>query len=131
MNDDLLVVLKELENSGVEYCSNQSFTTSNPRISMCYLSYKSKINIYIEDSNNRTTLLRFMIYKNKIIYFKYYGISGIICDHKEITEVRAGISSEEEYFQESTLINLLDLDFEKYEILSKILITISDKLEDE
>jgi hypothetical protein len=129
VQDDLLIILDELKKNGISKC-NPEIKKITSRLSLDYVDYYRRFNIYIYDTDCNDNLFKFTIYKNKFIYGKYYNIRGFMCDRKEEAVLRIGMS-EEEYFQESTITNLLELEFSEYCLILDMISIISDALDEE
>lgn len=96
------------------------------------INLHSDIRLYLNGLDYRlgihtnTNTDRFFIYRKKIIY-RYHDLNGInFIDSK----IRTNIMSEEEFFQESLITVMNDLDFESYLIIKEIIQILHDFLRD-
>ena len=134
MNLELVKVLEELKVNGFEEVRKGS----------CWFRISDRTEIYYNNPSCRLVInvaLRYIdentvesagihIYKNKFVYIRYYGVNieRKMCENTSRTSLRIDMESEGEFFQESTIKDLLDIEYNSYVTIQEITSLITEWL---
>ena len=130
MLDELVTVLNYIKNTDIipayEKNINWIKLTEMTEVNHNAIGYGIIINIILTtDSSNSASIF---LYKDKFRIVRYIGIDLVnnTCKNFRNVSIRNGIESEEEFFQESTVADLNELEYDEYQVIQEI-VSIMDK----
>jgi|AGFS01.1.fsa_nt_gi hypothetical protein len=127
-NENLRSVLNYIKKVGLDYDPDEWIRVDElTEFYINTMSHRITINIalvedevdYAKDPNG----LAFYIYSNKFIFVHFFGINHFAktCESKNEAAIRSDIESEEEFFQESCVENLLSVEYSNYQLVKEII----------
>lgn len=130
MLDELVTVLNYMKNTDIiaacEEKKNWIKLTEMTEVNHNAISCRMVINIILTvDASNSASIF---LYKDKFRIIRYIGIDLVnnTCKNFRNVSIRNGIESEEEFFQESTVADLNELEYDEYQVIQEI-VSIMDK----
>ncbi|AZU98162.1 hypothetical protein SEPL_209 [Salmonella phage SE_PL] len=122
-NKNIQSVLTHLQNNDLLYNADDwEKTNSLTEVYVNTFAHRITINIHVPDDNTLKGIA-FYLFKNKFVYISYYNIdtATLKCEKSRDVSIRSDIETEEEFFQESCISDLNDLEYSNYKLLREII----------
>lgn len=132
MKDELIAVLNDLNTTGLEKLEkgHREWVYVNDMIEINYNANACRFIANIIVSENLEDAVSIFMYKEKFRFVRYFGVDNVknTCRDLKETRIRTNIESEEEFFQESTIEDLNDLEYYEYQLIKEIIDTLDKNL---
>lgn len=132
MKDKLIAVLNNLNTTGLDLLASESrqWVRVNDLIEINYNANACRFIANIIVSEDLEDAVSIFMYKTKFRMVRYFGVNNEKNTCKDLKEarIRTDIESEEEFFQESTIEDLNDLEYDEYQLIKEIIDTLDKNL---
>ncbi|EAZ2023003.1 hypothetical protein BZF66_06790 [Salmonella enterica] len=121
-NKNLQSVLTYFKNTDLlDNCNYWEKTNNLTEVYVNTLAHRISINIHVPDDNSLNGIA-FYLFKNKFVYVSYSKIDPVTkkCERSREVSIRSDIECDEEFFQESCISDLNDLEYSNYKLLREI-----------
>lgn len=130
MKTELIAVLNDLNTTGLDLLVSEKreWVRVNDLIEINYNANACRFIANIIVSVDLEDAVSIFMYKTKFRMVRYFGVNHEknTCRDLKETRIRTDIETEEEFFQESTIADLNDLEYDEYQLIKEI-IDILDK----